>query len=149
MVARYLTSDFQRALIASIDEMDRTEVDFFIISPLVIDCRDDGPAFSAALSKVQRDFIAWQHERKDLRFVSGLARPGYQYAWQKLREKFDLLDVSAKKAVQSFLREWSHEIGIQPNQQSKAQLDLSSGIDIVLPQSGIRLSYDHSVVMML
>lgn len=149
MTARYLASDFQKSLLSSIGEMDRTTLDFFVISPLVIDCRGDGAAFDAALTATQRDFVVWQHEEQGLRYTSGLARPAYAYAWQQLHDRFKLLDTGATEIVRSFLQGWVRETGISSGQQRKAVPNFSSGIDILLPRSGIRLSYDHSSVAML
>ncbi|MES2057958.1 MAG: hypothetical protein V4564_18620 [Pseudomonadota bacterium] len=144
MTARYLTSDFQRSLITTIDSLDRSAVDFFVSAPLVIDCSNDRAVFESQLTATQRAFIVDSYKARG-RFVSWLARPAYNYTCEKLRERFRLLDQDAVEKVRIFLLEWRKETGRMPYQPGKSA-SLESGIDIILPIEGIRLSYDLSAV---
>ncbi len=144
MTAKYLISDFQKALLYRIETCDQTAADFFVVAPLVIDCRDDAAGYNAAVTASQRDTILKRYEAGKLRFVSGLLRPAHAYARQKLVERFRLLDRDAVAQVQAFLSDWSGQRGRRPDQRGRPGEDrLASGVDLLLP-GGLRLGFDLS-----
>lgn len=145
MAAAYLTSEFQKSILALIDASDRHETNFFAAAPLVIDCRDDAAAFEALLSASQREKIIEDYKKGTLRYVSQLARPGWKYARHKVEERFRLLDREAIERTRQFLDDWRREKGKQVGQCSRPRADEASyGIDLLLPSGGVRLAYDLS-----
>lgn len=149
MTARYRISDYQKSLLRQIDGIDRAAIDYFVTAPLLIDCRDDRANFDAALTPSQRDFLMWQFNHQNIRFVSALARPARDYAMGKLRERYLSLDKEGLLRVRHFLQEWITEQDRGVMQKAKPEGNLSAGIDVILPYGGVRLSYDHANVIAL
>lgn len=150
MTAAYLTSDIQREVRAIMARADCEASAFYAEAPFVIDCRADSASFRAALTERQRDFIVERHAQGGLRYVSELARPGKDYAQAQLRRRHAELDRETRAEVDAFLRAWQAERGRAPGQAGKGpEQALASGVDIILPISGIQLSYDLSCVAVL
>lgn len=142
MTANYLISDFQKGLLASIEARDREAVDFFVVAPLVIDCRDDAAEYRTAVTDSQRDTILKRFEAGKLQHVSQLLRPAYAYARRKIEERFRLLDRDAVARVRAFIDDWRCEKEKKPHQRSRpAEHSFATGIDVILP-GGMRLAYD-------
>lgn len=146
MTAAYLISPVQRALLARLRQLNRDEECFFVDAPLVIDCRDDAETFRSRLTVTQRARIEMAIACGALVYVSQLARPAYAYARDKLEEQYRQLDAVGLYEVRSFLDGWRLEAGRRISQPSKSRPG-AFGIDIILPISGARLSFDISSLM--
>lgn len=148
MAASYLTSALQKSVLALIESVDRSSADFFAVAPFVIDCGDDAVAFKAAVSESQRNTIAEDYQSGALGYVSQLHRPGYDYARKQVGERFRQFDRAAIKRIEEFLYDWRRYAGKQPDQQSRSTSYQSAyGIDLILPDIGVRLAYDQSSLM--
>lgn len=144
MTANYLISDFQKALLAQIAACDRSAADFFVVGPLVIDCRDDAAGYNAAVTASQRDTILKRFEAGKLRYVSDLLRPAHIYVRRKLVERFKLLDREAVAQVRTFMDDWASQRGRRPDQRPRpAEEYQAMGIDLILP-GGIRIPFVFS-----
>lgn len=146
MMAGYLTTPFQKSILADLRCRDRGAKDFFQVSPLVIDCRGDAEEFRSRVGERQRVDIVERVERGALHYVSGLTRPARQYAREKVEERYRLLDKDAREIIDGFLEGWRAETGRQSSQSRRSRAD-AYGIDIILPLSGVRLSYDLSSLL--
>lgn len=143
MAAGYLISPLQKELLAQLRQISRDREDFFVEAPLVIDCRDDAETFRSQLTDLQRAEIVEACEAGSLKYVSQLARPAREYARSKVEERRRQLDPAAWREVRSFLDEWRLEVGKRTGQPGKSRPN-AFGIDIILPVTGARLSYDIS-----
>src|SRR3569623_1673513 len=106
MTARYLRSEFENALLAEIGSVDRSAPDYYVKSPLVINCRDDAKAFSELVTERQRYWIVRDFAAGRLTSVTGLTRPSYLYARAQLRKRRAMLSDESVEALTGFLEEW-------------------------------------------
>lgn len=144
MSAKYTWSEFQQQVIEIIETADRSAPDFFVRSPITIDCRADGEAFRAVANA---DAIRERHSLKPLLTVNALTGGARIYANAKLREHYDMLDAETRTRTRQFLREWMSEHGRAEHQASKRRdgaYNFDTGIEIALPLDGMRLPYDVS-----
>lgn len=142
MTAAYLKSEFQKALEQQLASIDPQSPAFLDSAPLCIDCRADAAAFRARLTPTQLGAIEALHAKGGLTGVSGLARLARAYAIDQLGERFDALDGAARALVRALLSQWRAGRGTMSDTPG-----WDGGIDIILPVSGIRLSYDLSDLM--
>lgn len=144
MTAKYTWSAFQQQMIEIIETVDRSAPDFFVRSPITIDCRADGEAFRAIANvEAIRELHSW----KPLLSVNALTGGARAYANAKLREHYDLLDAETRSRTREFLRDWMSEHGRAEHQASKFSTGVynnDTGIEIALPLDGMRLPYDVS-----
>lgn len=131
-------------MIEIIETADRSAPDFFVKSPITIDCRADAEAFCAVANvNAIRERNSWQ----PLLHVGDLRSGALAYARAKLREHYDLLDADTQKRTRQFLEDWMAERGRAGDQASKRgpdEFNFDTGIEIALPIDGMRLSYDVS-----
>jgi hypothetical protein len=125
--------------------MDRGARDFFAMAPIVLDCRGDAENFRRRLTERQLATVSEQYEEGRLRYVSSLHRPPYQYARDQIEERYENLNKDGQSEVLEFLDQWRLEIGKQEGQLSR-DLELAAGVDIILPISGARVSYDYASI---
>jgi hypothetical protein len=142
MVAGYLRSTFEKEVLSTIADIDRTAVDYYVKSPLLINCRGDATAFNAQVTATQRSWIVKDFASGRLTSVTGLTRPSYSYAQAQLRQRHGLLSNDGREVLDAFLKEWQIELDRNGDQLSKLDAQTShAGIDIILP-TGTRLPYD-------
>jgi hypothetical protein len=139
VTAAYLKSAFQKEVGQKLADIDPQSTAFSDSALLVIDCRDDAAAFRSRLTDAQIATIEQWHARGKLLSVSGLARPGHDYAIDKVRERFELLDENVRSQLRTVLQKWRAE-----RERRGIGNPYESGIEIVLPVNGIRLPYDLS-----
>jgi hypothetical protein len=142
MVAVYLLSAFEKSLLSTIGNADRSAPDYYLISPLLINCRDDAARFDAVVTATQRAWIVKDFASGRLKSVSGLTRPSYLYARAQLEERYALLSSDGIKTLDEFLIEWRREHRRRADQSGRQdEVASHAGIDIILP-TGTRLPYD-------
>jgi hypothetical protein len=137
MTSGYQKSRFQTELERHIAGIDRNAPGFLESAPFVINCLGEAAEFRTRVPPIQQAAIEARHAKGNLSSVSELLRPARDYAMEKLRQRFEDLDPEALGQLRAVLLEWRAG-------RTKLGRAVDSGVEIILPVSGIRLAYDDS-----
>lgn len=137
--ARYLQSDFQTHVQATIDGLDWSAPDVFTTPLFVIDASGDAAGFGAA---VDDSALALLIEAQDTGVRPSGAWPRRPVAAYILAQRVAharMLDRSTRAEVERVIRRWLSEAGRNPSQASKSEMTSPpSAVEILLPVRGMR-----------
>ena len=139
---------FRRKVRKFLRDVSITQPEFFVRSPIRIDCSEDITTFKTATTQIIREVILNRHAKGKLNCVSSLPPTARKYAQLKLKECHSLLDKKVSHDLREFLEQWATQSGRGENQKLREDPYLI-GVEIVLPVTRIKLPYHITNVTFL